>query len=189
MAEALAKHRLTWDEYLELERTTDTRHEYLDGEAWAMAGGTPRHSAVIVNTIGELHAVLRGRPCRVYESNTKVYVEDTDLASYPDVAVVCGPPVRAAHDKNVVTNPTVLVEVLSPSTAAWDRGGKFAHYQHVPTLKHYVLVDPEQVRVELFTRQEDGSWRYTLHGAGAEVRLDAVDVTLAVDSLYVDLPE
>ena len=189
MAEPARKLALTYDAYLAIERETDTRHELLNGEAWAMAGGTPRHSALKANVVALFRALLHGRPCRPYDSDLKIRVPDTGLATYPDLSVICGPLARDPEDRNAVTNPTLLVEVLSPSTEAWDRGGKFAHAQRLASLNHYVLVDADRASVEHYARQEDGSWRYTRHTAGGAVRFADLGVELAVDDVYADLPE
>jgi len=189
MAVAARKHRLTYAEYLALERETDLKHEFLDGEAWAMAGGTPRHAALQNNVSTLLRVGLASRPCRPYASDLKVRVLDTGLATYPDVAVICGAPERDPEDRNAATNPVLLVEVLSDSTEAWDRGGKFAHYRRIPSLRHYVLVSQDPVRIEHFLRQVDGTWVLREHGSGDTVALDDLGVSLDVNAVYADLPE
>ena len=189
MGQPARKHRLSYQDYLALERETDLRHEFLDGEAWAMAGGTLRHSALKVNLGGLMFVALRGRPCRAYDADAKTIVPDTGLATYADLAVLCGPPEPAPHDRHALTNPVVLFEVLSPSTEAWDRGGKFHHYRHLGSLQHYVLLTTEQPRVEVFTRGEGGSWILRTYGPGDRVALPAIEVELSVDELYADLPE
>lgn len=180
---------LTYAEYLELEQRTGMRHEYLDGEAWMMAGGTMRHSAVKVNLVGALFTRLRGRPCRIYDSDLKTIVPPTGLATYADVAVICGSPQAAALDRHAATNPVALFEVLSGSTEAWDRGGKFHHYRHLDSLQHYVLVSVHTSRVEVYSRGPDGTWVLREHGAGQTFSLPAVEVELPVDELYLDMPD
>lgn len=188
MALAARKLKLSYQDYLEIERQTDTRHEFLDGEVFAMAGGTLRHSATKANLLGQFYVGLRGRaPCRTYDSDTKIRVPATGLATYPDLAIICGQPEVDAEDPNAATNPTLLAEVLSPSTEAWDRGGKFDHYQQLPSLQHYLLLDPRKPLLQHFERQADGSWRLTTHRAGGS--LTVLGVTLSVDELYADLPE
>jgi Uma2 family endonuclease len=189
MGEAARKLKLGYEEYLALERETYLRHEFLDGEAWAMAGGTPRHAKVMTNLSALTWAALRGRRCQPYNSELKIQIENTGLTTYPDVAVICGPLVRSPQDRNAVTNPTLLAEVLSPSTEGWDRGGKFAHYQHIPTLRYYLLVNVDRVRVELFTRESEGRWTLTVHGPGTQVPLPDLEISIDVDELYADLPE
>lgn len=188
---ATAEHAppLTYGEYLALERETDARHEFLDGEAWLMAGGTPAHSKIKTNAAGVLHAALRGRPCQVYDSDLKVRVAATGLTTYPDLSVVCGALERHPEDRNAITNPTVWLEVLSGSTEGWDRGGKFMHAQQVASLAHYVLVSQDTRRVEVFTRGDDGGWSYRAFSVGTAVPLTALGVEVDVDALYEQLPE
>lgn len=186
---AEAARRLSYQDYLTLEQEQDLRHEFLDGEAWAMAGGTPRHAGVIGNLYGLTWSALRGRPCLPYGSDLKIHVEDTGLFTYPDLAVVCGPLARSATDPNAVTNPVLLAEVLSPSTESWDRGGKFAHYRRIPTVQHVLLVSVDSAKVELYTRMADGRWLLSEHGPGEQVALPALDLSFAVDELYAGLPE
>lgn len=189
MGEAARKLELSYADYLTLERETDLRHEFLGGEAWAMAGGTLRHSKVMTNLTVAFGAALRGRRCQPYNSESKIHIVDTGLFTYPDLSVICGQPHRSPEDRNAATNPTLLAEVLSASTEGWDRGGKFAHYRQIPTLRYYLLVSVDEVRVELFTREADGRWMLSEHLAGGVVPLPELDVTLAVDELYLDLPE
>ena len=142
---------MRYDEYLALEERGEGKHEYVRGQIFAMAGGTPEHSALAAATIAALSAVLRGKPCRVYTGDLRVRIEATDIATYPDVAVVCGKLETAKDDRNAATNPVLLVEVLSESTERHDRGAKFAHYRHIASLREYVLVD--------LWDKEDGVWR------------------------------
>lgn len=187
---ASAAHKLlSYAEYLELERNLDVRCEFLNGDAWAMAGGAPRHSKVKANLSGVLYVALRRTPCAAYDSDLKVVAPETGLATYPDAAVICGPLQRDERDNNAVTNPSALFEVISASTEAWDRGGKFAHYRRLESLQHYLLVDSQLQRVEHYERQVDGRWLLSEHGPGSSVHLAALGVALAVDDLYLDLPD
>ena len=189
MALAAQRLKLSYQDYLDIERQTDTRHEFLDGEVFARAGGTPRHAAAATTLSFLLYRGLWGRgPCRPYNSDLKVRVPATGLATYPDLAVICGQPEPDAEDPNAATNPTLLAEVLSPSTEAWDRGGKFDHYQQLPSLQHYLLLDPRVPLLQHFERLPDGtSWRLTTHRAGDAPTV--MGVTLSVDELYAELPE
>lgn len=184
-----ARKRLTYDEYLALERETDIRHQFLDGQVWAMAGGTLRHSRIKVNLAVVFGTALKGKPCLPYNSDAKIRIPETGLASYPDLSIICGPPAVDVEDHNAATNPTVLVEVLSKDTEAWDRGGKFLHYRRLASLQHYQLVSQDASRIELFTRMDDGTWRLSEHGPGQRVDLPAIDVAIEVDAVFSDLPE
>lgn len=179
---------MSYADYLELERSTGLKHEFVDGQVWAMSGGTPSHSAITSNVNALLHVALRSSPSRPYSSDLKIRVFETGLASYSDVAVVCGPIEPHPEDANAVTNPSLLIEVLSPSTEAWDRGAKFAHYRRIPSLRHYVLADSVAQRVELYTRQDDETWTFSEHLPGVTFRLDTLDLELAVDEVFADLP-
>ena len=188
MVAAPRYRHFTYDEYVELERDTGLKHEYLDGMVWAMAGGTPRHAMLILNLGSELRVSLKGRPCQPYSSELKVRVRATTLTTYPDVSVICGPIERAPEDRNAVMNPTLVAEVLSPSTERWDRHGKLQHYQQIPSLRHVLFVHVDEALVE-HLELRDGQWHTTLHRPGDHVVLAALDVALDVDALYADLPE
>ena len=189
MGEAAPKIHLSVEEYLALEQSTGERHEYVNGEAWAMAGGTVAHSAVKVNLTALMRTALQGHPCRPMDSDLKIHVVETGLSTYPDLSVFCGPLIRSVEVPHAGTNPTLLAEVLSPSTEGWDRGGKFAHCRRLPSLRYYLMVSLEPRRVELYTREDDGSWRLTEHGPGTTVTLPALGVSLEVDALFADMLE
>ncbi|XYH98155.1 Uma2 family endonuclease [Sorangium sp. So ce1128] len=178
------KLSFTYAEYLEQERASPTKHEFLDGEIFDMAGGTPEHARLAANVMAELRPTLRERPCAVFSSDLRVRVRETGLATYPDVSVVCGQLARDPEDKDAVVNPLVLVEVLSDSTEGYDRGEKFAHYRRIPSLKEYVLVSQEHRRIEVFRRNEDNSWTLYEAGPGERARLASIDAALAVDEIY-----
>ena len=186
MSAVAARRRISYAEYLASESTSEVRHEYIDGEILAMAGGTPTHALLCTNAAVALGGALRGRPCRPYSADLRVRIPDTGLATYPDVSVICGTLVTGEPDLDAATNPTVLVEVLSPSTEAYDRGEKFAHYRRLPSLQEYVLVAQDRVRVEHYRRNADDSWTLRELGAGHALRLDSIDAALAIDDLYED---
>src|SRR5688500_8891652 len=128
-------HRCTPEEYLRLERDASEKHEFYRGEVFAMSGGSHQHSLVIANVIGEVRNRLKGSTCRIYDSNLRIRIPRTTLYTYPDASVVCGPPLFDPLDtqRHTVLNPTLLIEVLSPSTEAWDRAGKFESYTKIST--------------------------------------------------------
>lgn len=177
------KPALDYAAYLELENASDERHAFHDGEAYAMAGGTPAHGRLIAQVSGSLYVALKGKPCMHTSSEQRVRIGEAH-AVYPDAMVVCPPVVRASDDVNAITNPVVLVEVLSATTEAWDRGGKFELYRGLPSLRHVVLVRQDAWRVEHFRRMDDGTWRLSVHGPGDALALDTVDATLGIDDLY-----
>lgn len=173
-----------WREYLALERASNVKHEYLDGQIYAMAGGTPVHAALQLAVPNLLFAQLRTGRCRALGSDLRIRVLATGLATYPDVTIVCGPRETDPDDENSVTNPTLLVEVLSPSTAEYDRGEKFAHYKRIPSLEQYVLVSPDEPCVEVWTCDEHGAWTSTVSTEGDVADLGSVGARLDVRELY-----
>ena len=189
MARRKPEPYVSYAEYLAVEAESDLRWEWVDGQMWAMAGGTPAHSAIGTNITGLLHSALRGRPCRPYNADLRLRVPASGLAFHPDVAVVCGPLVLDTEDPNAATNPTVLVEVLSKSTERLDRFDKFLHYRKLPSFRDYLLISQTEARVQHFRRNADGTWQLTEYTAGETVPITSIDVVLAVDEVYagVDL--
>lgn len=146
---------LTPEEYLAYERTTETRNEYIDGILVAMGGASEEHILITVNITSAIHGQIRGRPCRVYSQDMRVRISEGNLYAYPDVVVVCGEREFADQQFDVLLNPTVVVEVLSPTTEAYDRGLKFARYRRRASLKEYVLVAQDRVSVERYSRENE----------------------------------
>ena len=184
---ASARQRFSFDEYLALEEIATVKHEFLGGHVWAMAGGTPAHAAIAANVIALLSAQIRDRPCRVFTSDLRIRVQATGLGTYPDVTVVCGRLETDPEDPrgNTVTNPIVVVEVMSPSTEEYDRGEKLAHYQRIPSLAEIVLVAFDERRLEVW-RCEGGHWTIDVFRAGDRARLPSLGSELAVDEVYRD---
>lgn len=181
------KQRYTIAEYFQHERSALDKHEYRDGEILLMAGGSNDHSLKIANVIAALHGRLKGKPCRVYDSNLRVRIPRKVLYTYPDVSVICGKSEPDANDSagETVTNPRLIVEVLSPSTEAYDRGEKFDRYRELESLQEYVLVSHEAPRVETFFRQPDGAWLLTpVSGLGASAKLRSLDIELPLSEVY-----
>jgi Uma2 family endonuclease len=173
-------------DYLAAEAAGELRHEFLAGEVVAMAGGTPEHGALAMAVGGELRAALRGKPCRVFSSDVRVHVAATGLTTYPDLSVVCGRLETHPDDPHAVTNPIVLVEVLSASSEAYDRGAKAAHYRRLASLREYVLVAQDEPHIEVYRRNERNRWELVEARAGERVELASLDVTLDVDAIYAD---
>lgn len=182
-----AKRRYTVAEYLELERNSADRHEFNDGEILAMAGGTPEHSLIVANVIREVGNRLKGKPCRVYDTNLRVAVAGPSRYLYPDSSVICGPVEYDLQDasRQTVTNPRLIVEVLSPSTEAYDRGEKFTRYRGIASFQEYVLVSQHTPLVETFYRQPDGTWLVNFFsGLDAVARLRSLDIPLPLQEVY-----
>jgi Uma2 family endonuclease len=178
--------RHSFAEYLEVEELSPAvKHEFVAGEIFAMAGGTIEHAALQAAVIAALAAALRGTECRAYSSDLRIRISAVDVGTYADVAVVCDPIVRDAESPTHVTNPRVIVEVLSPSTEDYDREEKRRYYQTLDSLREYVLVAQDRRRVELWRRDgQSGTWTHSIHDASTKVSLPSIAATLDVDDLY-----
>ena len=152
---------ITPEEYLRLERRAEHKSEYVDGVVYAMSGASPEHNLIVGNVITELNLQLRKTPCLVYASDMKVRVPSSRKFFYPDVSIVCDEAEFADDERDVLLNPLVVIEVLSESTAAYDRGKKFQCYQEIESLQEYLLIAQDEPVVEQFVRQTNGSWVYT----------------------------
>jgi Uma2 family endonuclease len=164
------------------------KHEYLDGEIYAMAGGSPEHALLSVAIASSLRAQLEGKPCRVFSSDLRVRVVATGLATYPDVTVICGPLSRDEASRETILNPILVVEVLSGGTERYDRGEKFEHYKRIPTLQEYVLVSQKEPVLESWHLVQD-TWSRSEARAGGRLALQSVGCELVVDELYRDVFE
>jgi Uma2 family endonuclease len=175
----------TYAEYLALEEESSTRHEYLDGEIYAMAGGTPDHAALAAAIISLISRRLPAG-CRVFTSDLRVRVPATGLSTYPDAAVVCGKTVRAADDPLAVSNPVLLVEVTSASTENYDRGEKLRHCQQLESLREIVVVSHREPRVTVVSRQADRTWASSDARSGESFTIATAGSSVAVDDVFRD---
>lgn len=171
--------------YLELERSSATKHEYFQGRIYAMTGAKESHNLIAANTLASLHGQLRQTSCRVYSGDMRIKVVRTGLNTYPDVVAVCGQPQFTDDVHDTIINPTVIVEVLSASTERYDRGLKFQNYRTVETLQDYVLISQDRHHIECYTRQESGLWLLQ-EGEGLEQRvtLSSTGCTLLLKDVY-----
>lgn len=199
---AVPKRKLTEEEYLAIERTAEFKSEFFNGEMFPMQGpggplgmaaATFAHNAVKENLSNALANALRGGPCRTLSSDMKVKVSATGLYTYPDILIVCGKPeFPDAESTDVLLNPAVIVEVLSPATEKYDRGAKFRQYQQLASLKEYVLVAQDEAVCERFVRQPDNSWLLTtVTGIEGRLALASVEATIPLTDIYagVTFPE
>jgi len=177
---AVPKPFLTPQEYLARERRAETKSEYLRGEVFAMSGASREHNLIASNVAAELRQQLRDRDCEVYPSDMRVKVSPTGLYTYPDVTVVCGEPEFEDAAVDTLLNPKVVVEVISPSTADYDRGGKFTHYRRLASLREYVLISQDRPLVEHYVRQGPDQWLLTENRS--------LDETLVLPSIECRLP-
>lgn len=176
---------VTPDEYLAAERLSETRSEYIDGGVYPMTGGTANHITIVSNIDTRLNIQLDDRPCRVFPIDMKVRLPDSRKFFYPDLVVVCGDLQYHDDRKDTITNPDLVIEVLSPSTEAYDRGEKFQAYQTVESLKEYLLVAQDRPFIEQFVRSETGKWEYTAAiGLESSLALPSIGCTLILSAVY-----
>lgn len=183
MVAAHPRHRYTYAEYLTLEADSPTRHEYFEGEIYAMAGGTPDHAAIAATLLRLLGNVLPPT-CQAFTSDLRVRIESTGLTTYPDAAVVCGKSTRAELDGLAVTNPVLLAEVTSPSTESYDRNEKLEHYQTIATLREVLIVAHDRPHVTHWLRADSGPWEAREYTSGESVSLCCAPGRLAIDDIY-----
>ena len=177
--------RVTPEEYLAAERLSETKSEYLDGGVFPMTGASLNHVQIAINVTTELNMQLRPSPCRVLGMDLKVRMPDSRKFFYPDVVVVCGEPQFHDDRKDVILNPLLVIEVLSKSTEAFDRGAKFQAYRTIESLKEYLLVEQNAQMVEQYVKEEDGRWALsTAAGPESSLTLPSVGCTLSLNAVY-----
>ncbi len=181
---------LSPEEYLALERQAEFKSEYFDGVMYAMSGASLNHNKIVANVIGELVQQLRGRPCSALPSDIKVRMPDSRKFFYPDVSVVCGEPQFHNERTDVILNPILIIEVLSESTEAFDRGGKFQAYQRLESLQEYILLSQNKPVVEQYVRQSEVVWKYTAAiGLESSLSLPSIECTLNLSNVYDKVTE
>lgn len=172
-------------EYLAFEQASEGRHEFINGQIIAISGASRAHVLIVSMTVHLLMSQLRGKPCEVYANDMRVKVAPSGLYTYPDVAVVCADPQFTDDPLDTLLNPTVIVEVLSPSTEAYDRGEEFRSYRKISTLQHYLLIAQDRPSIERYTRQPKGEWLLTeVIGINETIALPAINCTLALAEIY-----
>ena len=186
MASNPLPQKWTVEEYLAYEEEMDTRYEYIDGEVVAMSGGTDKHSLIIANITGSLWQPLRKSPCRVYSSDMRIKVSQSKYL-YPDLSVVCGQAQFDEDNHTTLTNPTLVIEVTSPSSESYDKGIKAEYYRNLPSVKAYLVIDQHQMKAQLFLRQTD-SWLLTQYDELKQsIPLPFVDYNLPLRDIYFDI--
>ena len=179
------KRKITVDEYLARERNALAKSEYFNGEIFAMAGGSAEHSLIAANISGEVRNALKGSRCNVFNSDLRVKVEETGLYTYPDVTVVCGEREFDDDHRDTLTNPTLIVEVLSPSTEVYDRGAKSRQYRRIESLKELLLVAQNSANIEQYIRNANGQWQLMdSEGLEAHISLPSLGVTISLAEIY-----
>ena len=174
------------EEYLTAERESLEKHEYFGGEIFQIAGASGEHNTISGNAYASLHFQLKKLPCKSYQSDMRVYIPKTGLYTYPDIAVVCGKPVFLPDGQlDTLTNPVLIIEVLSSSTEGYDKGVKFDNYRSLESLREYVLISQDSKRVIRYTKQSDGSWNLMdFIGDKTEIELVSIECKLTMDDIY-----
>ncbi|MBL8211234.1 MAG: Uma2 family endonuclease [Bryobacterales bacterium] len=176
---------VTEEQYLQMERESELRHEYLHGEVFAMSGGTTNHNRLSADLLVQISNRLEGSPCEIFGSDQRVRVPATRFHAYPDLSVVCSPIQYSDDTKDCVLNPILLVEVLSKSSRNFDRGEKFRQYQRIPSLQTYVLVEQDDMLVEVYTRTGRDSWNYrVLEGPDAMLEVEHPPLSIPLKAVY-----
>lgn len=187
------KQFISEEDYLTMEAVSPVKHEYFDGEIFQMAGASEQHNTITINIAGELHQQLKKRQCKVYQTDMRLYIESEGIYVYPDVMVVCGKPeIKKYKNLDNILNPILIVEVLSDSTADYDKGAKFEQYRTIESFKEYLLVSQDRKQLTRYTKQSDGSWILTdFIGDKTRIELSSIECTLAVEDIYdkVDFSE
>jgi Uma2 family endonuclease len=185
MSEPRRLHRFTYADYVGIEMTSNGKHEFLDGEIYAMAGGTEDHAALAAEMVRLLGNAVGDQPCRVLTSDLRIYVESVGLATFPDCSVICGPLQQHEPSPNATAlNPAILVEVTSDSSEDYDRGPKLEYYRTIPTLREYVIVSHRERRIVVETRGNDGTWSTRVAMKGERIEVSSLNAELNVDEIY-----
>ncbi|MCI0697752.1 Uma2 family endonuclease [candidate division KSB1 bacterium] len=180
---------LTPEEYLEIERKAEFKSEYFNGEMFAMAGAKRPHNRIVSSVIRVIDTQLLERDCNIYPSDMRVKIEKINKYTYPDVVVTCGKEILEDDQIDTLLNPVLIVEILSASTEAYDRGEKFQHYQFIPSLVEYILITQNAIRVEQYVRQSDRTWLYSEYQSLDDViKLESIGCELALKEVYAKVP-
>ncbi|WP_336516690.1 Uma2 family endonuclease [Pollutibacter soli] len=188
------KNKVTAEEYLEWEKASTEKHEFYKGEVFpmgghgellAMSGAGKRHNRIFTNIFGELFSRLKGKPCQPFGPDLRVYIPENSLFTYPDISIICGDMITSGVDENSVVQPTIIIEILSPSTRDYDQGEKFRLYRDIPTLKEYILVDASSVHIESFRINAAGLWELIEYKSlKDELSIGSIETALPVADIY-----
>ncbi len=184
-AVAYGKTQLTEVEYLSFEKASQTKHEYYKGEIFAMSGAGRRHNIIFSNLFGQLAYNLKGKFCQPFGSDMRLHIPENTLYTYPDITIYCGDVKSSEKDEDTAILPTVVIEILSPSTKEYDRGTKFKLYRGIPSLKEYILIDTEMINVEIFTLTANNTWQLNeLKDLNDSLTIQTVDFTVSLADIY-----
>jgi Uma2 family endonuclease len=179
------KKKLSVEEYLQFERESLGKHEFYRNEVFAMAGAGPRHNKIFSNLFVAIGIQLKGKPCQPYGSDLRIHVPENSLFTYPDISIICGDIVLADEDKETAIQPTILIEILSPSTKVYDRGAKFKLYRDIPALKEFILIDSESINAEAFRMNQRGHWELQEYkNVGEMLEIPSIQITIPLSEIY-----
>jgi Uma2 family endonuclease len=182
---AYSQQKISIEAYLEMENVASEKHEYYQGEVFAMSGAKLPHNTIFSNLFGALGIKLKGKSCKPYGSDLRVHIPSNTLFTYPDISIVCGEVITLNDDEYNVLNPTVIIEILSPSTKNYDRGERFKLYRAIETLKEYILVDSESIHIEVFRLNEHNHWELEEYNSNSEsVTIEAINETILINDIY-----
>jgi len=182
---AYGKQKISIDEYLEMENASSEKHEYYQGEIFAISGAKVPHNIIATNLVVALTIKLKGKSCRPFNSDQRIHVEANTLFTYPDISIICGDIITRNNDDYNVLNPTVLIEVLSRSSKNYDGGEKFKLYRNIPTLREYVLVDSESIHIEIFRLNANNHWELEEYNKDSRtILIQAINTPLSIEEIY-----
>ena len=182
------KQYITPEQYLESERLALEKHEFYLGEIFAMSGASFRHNQIFKNTYGNLFNKLKGKPCQPYGSDLRIHIHNNSLYTYPDISIICGKPEMTDTVKDTITNPSVIIEILSKSTYDYDKGQKFTLYRDIDSLREYILIDSMSFRVEHYFKNEDSSWTLKDYRTiDDKLNIETISADLLLSDVYVDV--
>jgi len=182
---AYSQQKISIEAYLEMENAALEKHEYYQGEVFAMSGAKVPHNRITSNLLAELGMRLKGKKCRPYNSDQRIHIPSNTLFTYPDISIVCGEVITLNDDEYNVLNPTVIIEVLSKSTKNYDRGEKFKLYRDIPTLKEYILVDSQSIHIEAFRMNKNNHWELEEYNAiDTALEVKAINENILLNEIY-----
>ena len=186
-AVAYGKNKFTVEEYLEMEKSSDVKHEFYKGEIFAMSGAGPKHNIISINLIGALLKELDGKSCRPFGSDMRIHIPENTLYTYPDISIICGDIISGDEDEDSATQPVVIIEILSKSTKSYDRGDKFKLYREIPALRDYILIDSERIGIEAFSLNDEMLWELREYkNLDATLIIKSIAANIELKDIYKD---
>ena len=184
---AYGKNKFTVEEYLQLEKDAVEKHEFYEGEIFDMSGASLRHNKIFSNLFIGLGNLLKGSGCTPYGSDMRINIPENSLFTYPDITIICGDIITSPEDNDTAIQPTIIIEILSPSTREYDRGGKFKLYRDIQSLKEYILVDAESINIEAFRLNQQNHWELEEYKSVSDsLHIPSLNILLSLTNIYED---